>query len=652
MKNIKFSRLEIKNFRNINELSFDFNKDITEIVASNGKGKTNTMSAIMWCIFGKDINDNKSFTISPIIDGVEDNGINTVVKLIINENYIIERSYCKRVTTLKTGYIIDSKEQLVSSTQTQFKQELLENFVDEETFKSLSNINYIPNLHWKELKKLIFDLIGDIKDEEILLRDDFSKIEEYITRFGIDQTQKLLSETDKELSNDIKRLETEYQTLLNTKEKYVGSAQETEQLEKRKLEIENDLYSTQEKQNENSKALSYFENKKREISNLTYENNKIKNDIEFNESNIKEYKDLYDKNGYDVELLRNTEIDILTYELNKINDDLEYSKQGIITYTEQLEIYKTAGNNLKNKEIKVENNTCNSCGQNLPEHMVEETLSKLKKEHLEELERIKIKYDELKDFIKLAEDKVIKLETEIKLKEVEVENVKTKVYEIDSSKETDKQKQLIVAMETKELQNNQLKISLLEKEKELAEKEKEFDKLELPISMLDDNDNLPLRLELKEINDKLATTITLSKISEDVESTLEKLNSKKDNKILNKEKIQEAIKFNNIKAELLKQKIRNYFKEVNFITKEFTIDGTEQETFKIANDKGIEWKDVNTGHKILLSVDLLQGIMKAKDIYVPIIIDNGENVTNEIIVDNTQLILARALKGIDKIEIK
>ena len=44
--------------------------------------------------------------------------------------------------------------------------------------------------------------------------------------------------------------------------------------------------------------------------------------------------------------------------------------------------------------------------------------------------------------------------------------------------------------------------------------------------------------------------------------------------------------------------------------------------------------------------------MKAKDIYVPIIVDNYETVTNDIELKNTQLIVARAEKGIEKIEIK
>ena len=52
---IKFNKLTITNFRNISELEINFNDAVTELQASNGKGKTNTLSAIMWCLFGKNI---------------------------------------------------------------------------------------------------------------------------------------------------------------------------------------------------------------------------------------------------------------------------------------------------------------------------------------------------------------------------------------------------------------------------------------------------------------------------------------------------------------------------------------------------------------------------------------------------------------------
>ena len=258
MKKIKFNHISITNFRNINELEFDFNDKTTEIVGENGLGKTNTLSAIMWCLFGKDIYDVKQFTISPIINGKEDNSINTIVKLVLNDNYVIERSYKNRKTDLKTGWIIDGKENLVSITQSNYLKELSEEVVDESTFKSLSNINYVPNLNWKDLKKLIFDLIGDISDDEVLLRDNFELIEEYVRKFGIEQTQKLLQETNKELNTDIKRLETEYQTLLNTKEKYVATESEQEILLKRKEEIEKTLFDYENSIKEKQKELDGF----------------------------------------------------------------------------------------------------------------------------------------------------------------------------------------------------------------------------------------------------------------------------------------------------------------------------------------------------------------------------------------------------------
>lgn len=648
MKEIKFTKLEIKNFRGVNELEINFNEKTTEILASNGKGKTTTLSAIMWVLFGKDINDNKQFVISPIIDGVEDNSLYTSVKLVINDNYVIERSYKDRKTEMKTGYIIDGKEQLVSITQTKFKEELIENLIDEETFKSLSNINYIPNLHWKELKKLIFELIGDIKDTEVLLRDDFSLIEEYITKFGSEQTQKLLSETDKELNEDIKRLETEYQTLFNTKEKYVANSEQNKELELRKQEIEKDLYSSEEKQIEYNENKSIYDNFKQEIFNLEYQVKKIENDIVFNTQNINDYENLYKQHSYNVEDIRNKET-------REVEQDIENSKRNITRIEldikekqQELENNKQQGIALKQQEIKVENDICNACGQPLPEEKIQSTLNNLKEIQHEELLKLKSKYDGLKEeLLELAKQQELNEKSlEVELKKLEI--VKTKEYE--NVGETEKQKQIRIVKEEKELANINLNKELLNKKSQFETKQKEFSLLEEPSVPTINNEIL--RIELNDINNKLATTITLNKISEDVEKTLEKLNNAKDNKISNKEKINQVIKFNNVKADLLQQKVRVYFDEVNFITKEFTNDGTEQETFKIANSKRIEWKDINAGHKILLGIDLLQGVMKAKNLFVPILVDSGEVLTNDVKLDNTQLIITKAVKGIEKLEVK
>lgn len=648
MKKIEFNKLIIKNFRNIKELEIDFNSNTTEIIGENGLGKTNTLSAITWCLFGKNIDDNKQFAISPIINGVEDNSVLTTVKMVLNGTYVVERSYKDRKTSLRTGWIIDDKENLVNITQTNYSKELEEQLVNEETFKSLSNITYVPNLNWKDLKKLIFDLIGDIKDDEVLIRDNFTLIEQYVRKFGIEQAQKLLKETDTQLKDDIKRLETEYQTLKATKEKYVADETENQKLVARKEEIEKQLYDYETNIKALQEKILEYNNKQTEIERLKLELNRLNNQLIYCKNAISEYDDLYKQNSFNAELLREKEVKEKQYEIDDLERQIQQNDTIIVEQQKELERIKEQGNNLKQKEIKIENETCSTCGQRLPEEKIQETLNKLKEQQISQLQELKNKYDSLQASTKLVEEKKEKLIEEQKNCIKQLEEIKNRVYEVVD--ETEKQKKIRILKEEKELEVKELESKFNSLSSEINTKTLEFNSLEKPVIVEDDN--LPLKLELNEINDKLATTITLNKLNEDVESALKELNSKKGMMSLNKEKINEVIKFNNVKADLLQKKVRSYFEIVNFRTKEFTIDGQEVETFKITNSDGVEFKEVNTAQKIQLGLDLLKGIMKAKEIYTPVIIDGVEVLTSDLKNDVSQLIITRAIKGINKLEVK
>lgn len=648
MKKIEFNKLIIKNFRNIKELEIDFNSNTTEIIGENGLGKTNTLSAITWCLFGKNIDDNKQFAISPIINGVEDNSVLTTVKMVLNGTYVVERSYKDRKTSLRTGWIIDDKENLVNITQTNYSKELEEQLVNEETFKSLSNITYVPNLNWKDLKKLIFDLIGDIKDDEVLIRDNFTLIEQYVRKFGIEQAQKLLKETDTQLKDDIKRLETEYQTLKATKEKYVADETENQKLVARKEEIEKQLYDYETNIKALQEKILEYNNKQTEIERLKLELNRLNNQLIYCKNAISEYDDLYKQNSFNAELLREKEVKEKQYEIDDLERQMQQNDTIIVEQQKELERIKEQGNNLKQKEIKIENETCSTCGQRLPEEKIQEILNKLKEQQISQLQELKNKYDSLQASTKLIEEKKEKLIEEQKNCIKQLEEIKNKGYEVID--ETEKQKKIRILKEEKELEVKELESKFNSLSSEINTKTLEFNSLEKPVIVEDDN--LPLKLELNEINDKLATTITLNKLNEDVESALKELNLKKGIMSLNKEKINEVIKFNNVKADLLQKKVRSYFEIVNFRTKEFTIDGQEVETFKITNSDGVEFKEVNTAQKIQLGLDLLKGIMKAKEIYTPVIIDGVEVLTSDLKNDVSQLIITRAIKGINKLEVK
>lgn len=647
MKEIKFTKLSIKNFRNINELEIEFGENQTIFRGQNKLGKTNILHSVLWCLFGKNIYNEKQFTISPIINNIEDNSINTNVKLVINNEYVISRSYKDRTTKLEVGFIdSENKENLVSMTQGQYLEDLKSKYVDEETFKSLSNYEYITSVHWKDLKELIFELIGGINDEEVLLREDFNLIEELVKNFGIERTLEQVIKTDKELSEEIKRLETEYQTTFNMKEKYVTKNEDNEKLLARKKEIENTLSKTKDNEEKNNKLREQEYSLRNKIDDVKRNVSKLENEIDFAKNNILEYQKLYDSSSNSVDELREQDKRKASIRVEEVKNDVESNWKTIENSKYKIAELKKQGNELKTKEVKVENETCPTCKQTLPEKLINETLSIAKKQRENELLELKDQLDKEKIMLSDHEEDLIANQKHLDNLTKELEELDKKEYVVE---ESDRQKQLRIAKETKELEVKELEKTLELYKKELPTLEKEYENLE-KLEMIQE-DNLPLILELDEINSQLATTTTLSKLEEDLESIKNNLDAKKDNKVANKEKQQQCVKFNNIKADLLKQKVSKYFKLVNFRTKELTLDGQEVETFKITNENNVGFNECSQGEKILLGVELLTVIQDFKEIRLPLILDEITVLTSEL-DSKSQIIGTVADKSKSKIEVE
>ena len=643
MKN-NYTYLKIENFRGINELEINFKDGINEIYGDNGVGKSTILDSITWVLFGKNLADKKSgFTISPIIDGVERSDLETKVKLIINNSFIVERTWKDKKTSLQCGFIDNGEENLVAMTQTEYKKILSEKFIDEEEFKALSNINYIPSLKWQELKEFIFSLIGEIKDEEVLLNGTFDNVEMLIRNFGIEKATEQIKTTEKELNDSIKTLEIEVKNTINLKEKYVANNEENESLKSRKKELEDKITSIKEKQEKNEKILEEHRARTHEYNSYELDLKELQAKKENNEQTIKNYEELYKANSFDIDLIRKKEINEKEYSKDTVYKQIENNKSDLESYKNILEQIKKEATETANQEVKVENSTCNACGQELPEDKIQDTLNKLKEIQKVKIEDYKTKIKEYEFKIETLTSNIKSYEDEINNINQEIKNIETKEY--DNVEETEKQKEIRIKKEELELQN------------------KEIDKkIEATIKFLNENKIEELKLEeiesvdtyiqeLNEINNKLATTITLEKLEDDIKEKEELLQTKRNNKQLNYTKIQEIIAFNNAKAELLKQRVRKYFKLVEFITSETTNDGNLIETFKLAYN-GIPYEDLNQSMKILVCLDLLTGIQNIKDKHICILIDNGEQITRLPEVESQLIVTYVKKQEIKKVEVK
>ena len=640
MKN-NYTYLKIENFRGIQELEINFKDGVNEIHGDNGVGKTTILDSITWVLFGKNLADKKSgFTISPIINGIERNDIETKVKLIINNDFIVIRTWKDKKTTLQCGFLENGVDNIVSVTQTEFKKILSDRFIDEEEFKALSNINYIPSLKWQELKDFIFNLIGEIKDEEVLLNGDFDNIAMSVRTFGIEKATEQIKTTERDLNDSIKTLEIEINNTNALKNKYVSDDKESEELKKEKEEIEKYIDETNKSNIDNTILMTEYERKAEEQHNIIQEIKMCKNSVLMNEEKIKTYNELYTENAYDADRAKNRTLTMIKMDIDNVKEKINYEEKHIKDLNEVLEYRREEAKEYVNKEVKIENESCPSCGQKLPEEKIKETLDMLKKQHEDKVEEYRkqiqdslLKIDSLQK--QIEEDSNLLNELEEKYKATENEDY-TGVVE-----ETEKQKEYRVLREELEIENEKLRKRI----QDLNSKVEEVNKPNVK------NVDLTSYISrLNEINDKLSTTITLSKLEEDIRNKEAELSAKKISKEVNYKKMQEIIAFNNAKAELLKQRVRKYFKIVEFITSETTGDGNQVETFKLAYN-GIAYEDLNQSMKIILCLDLLMGIQNIKDKHICILIDNGEQITRLPEVD-TQLIVTYVKKqDIKKVEV-
>ena len=618
---IIFKEIRIKNFKGITELylNFDENKNILE--GENGIGKTTVLDAITWCLFGKNFADKQQFPIKPIIDGEERNDLITSVSITLNET-LIERTWDTATTIKVDGVKFGVNE---------FKDYLREKFlITDEEFKSLSNIDYIPSLHWKDLRSLIMGLVGEIKNEEVYAKGDFDLIKDKIESVGVDKTIEDIKETKTNLNNEIKKLTGNIDQKTNDIQSLVVEESEVKELETRKVAIKKEI----DKFNELKIEKASQDEEVRKLERMKQEKIANENEKQRLKDLNTEYQRTYDSSNIDVAILKENKIKQKTNDIENIKKDIErldLEKSTLIAEREEL---RSKYDVEVNKEIKVENSTCTACGQPLPESKIQEVLSKLK---LESKQLINTYVAKAKDKLtRMNEIDVVITSYNERIESLNTEIEKVKIQEVDSTQESPIQIQM-----KQNIESNNNKIEDLQQQNKKLEESIQI--LEAKIKehkVIEIEDTMTLQNELEEITKRLAVSDTIKIFKDQLKELENKHQDLLTEKELLNDKEQQLILFNNTRAEMLRERVKHNFKIADFITQEETKDGKLVETFKISIN-GIEYSALNTGHKILVALDLIDNIQRMKDKRLPILIDGLGELTRLPELE-TQLIGCRA----------
>lgn len=675
--NIKLIKEEIKNFKGTKELTINFNDDVTTISGANASGKTSIYDAYLWCLFGKDSNDKKDFEIQPLD---EDNNkihhLETSVKLIFLIDDI-EKTFTR---TLKEKWVKgkgEIEEKLSGTTSSYYIDDVpvklkdynseIENIINIDIFKLVSNPFYFTSLNWKNQRNILFGIAGDIEDKEVISFDEeLNKISEMLGNGTVEDLKKKTKFEISNLKKDREGIKPRIDELFKSKSDF-----NFEGLEAEKIELIKEVNNINCKITDVSKANAgkvELQDKLAEKKAEYYARlGEAKGDMQEELFNLKaEYRNKMEESKSNAskplleakKKLKNLEyefsdlsfdIDDKTKKVNKLTADRDIKTIGINKLLGKLDALREEYLDISNKTFVFDDTLgkCPACGReydNIEEikNSALENFNKrrdsLLKENIDKGTRIKKELEELNKEVEEINNKEVDLVNDIDKMNASYNELKDNIKELKSIIEDHKKDANNTDFEgkkelEKEIAELNIKITegIFEGKEEL---EKEIEDIKESIKNFNAADTTKLEADKKiivsridSINKKLAAKDINNKIDERIKE-LEESEKELSIKIAELEGVEYLTeKFTRSKSKLLEEKINSKFDSIKFKLFNTLVNGGVEECC-ISLINGVPYNSANTASKINAGLEIIRALSEYYGIVCPVFVDNSESVNN------------------------
>lgn len=653
--NIKLQKLSLKNFKGIKELSIDFSKK-TNISGENATGKTTVFDGFCWLLFGKDSQSRSAFEVQPLDEGNNvKHGLDTVVSGVMEVDGVIKEF----VRTLSEKWVKQrgqAEAELKGTTTTyeingvpvKQKEYLAEinNIINEDLFKMVTNPLYFPNLKWQEQRKILLEIIGDIDIEDVIAYN--TSLSPLIDKLsdGVDNYSKSIKNSINKLNEQIKAIPYRIDECNNSiikvnideliivkKDREIALKEIDDKIadlskaNEDKLKLQDKLFVLKNKERElQTKAIAEADKPKQEIlqriSNIENEINLLIREQESNANSIDVLNKSIGSTKINIETLKNSQ--------NKLRDNFNTVAAKQFMFDESKSI-------------------CPNCGRPYEEDKIVEIKANAEQLFNErkqsELRDINSKGKELGGSIRQFGEYVEK-------NQATINNLEEKNTEIQ--RKIDDNKVILHNLEEQKKQfNNTVKIKI----DGLEEVQKEIQEVQTQIDSFNVFDNTELKLqksalqkELDDINSKLGATQNNEKLKKRIEELIQEekdLNIKKAELEGQQYLCEEYIK---TKVELLEDSINKKFNgAVAFKLFNQQVNGGLSECCEALVD-GVPFRNVNTAGQINAGLSIIKTLCKHYGVRAPIFIDNRESVNKLINLDSQIINLVVSLDKNLKIE--
>lgn len=595
---MKIKNVEIKRFRNLENVSFDLQQ--TNIFSGkNGIGKTTIIDSILWClcgetiVYGKQDSDNRNShnfrDIVNVILTIEFNGVETTLERKYYDNWVVDKDGNEKFSEVKNLYFVNGSKYKKDEYYDYIKGLInVPKYIsipkDYNLLRSLIDYNYYSSIDYKIARKFTENILKLKSDSEIIEEERFKdiKIDMQILNYDF---AKCINKYDNE-RKEKEVLVADKTTLLNNyKSQY--DIDKVNELAKLEEERNNEIAKNIENETEFKGIFESLE-QTRLIIQETRENQKKANFEITNKLN-----ELI-KQGYSID----NEIKSLQGDLKV----LEYKNETAIADRKRLESQKGDLQKTTFKEI-----LCPHCGG---------VVNQNEKDNFEEqqnAEKIKIE-EKLDSLINEYSDNQRKIyETNKKIKELTEEKAKvgSTYYELKTRKED-------VDKSVEEQSIKPLEERAEELNKKLEELKNEF--------------NVKKIAKISELTSKIDEYSNIRTLPNKIESLEEEIKQLKQT-IFSCEIKKDLVKeFKETKLKLIKESTHTVFPQLDFEIMEVNVNTGAMKEVCYAKLKDVEYKGINDGHRKLVGIIIIEDIKKALGIDdLPIIFDKRADVDNDML---------------------
>lgn len=633
---MKILSLKLNNFRGIKDLEFDFG-DRNTIYGANGTGKTTVANAISYLMAGQPITGEKDFNpktadthnLHHTVSGSFELDTGEIINFSKDFHEVWKKKKGAEKETL-SGHTVDYFINGVPIKEKDYIK-TMEKVCggDINRTKLLMMAGYFTEtLSMEARRNILFELCGEITDEEVIKNNNLEALNEYLrvpgttSVYGIDEYKKIATNKRREINHKL-------ETIPERIDELVRSMPELSNKEEIQLELNNTkikLGELQAKRNLLADDDGFKVSADKQIA-------VIKNHIEEyraaynqknNTSNEEVYKKIDDLSKQRSELYLNKnqlDIDIHGYKIQ--TEKLTSKRNRLID-----EFAEIAQKEWK-EEWNEQSTICPTCGQKLPEEKIEEIRRSFLERRDAFYKKIAVRKEQINAEGQSCSFKVIgELEQKAEILEKELTDTNIKISAID--KEIDEARKQITIVKTFEETPTYLSLT-----KQIEKLEK--DKID-SISKAKEQ-TVAIDAEIRDIQEKInAAECTLLEFNA-AEKTKRRIEDLENERKANARKLEDlehglylCEEFVRAKANMITESINNNFSLIQFrLFKNQMNNGTKEicdPVIKNANGQWVEYKSVNTAGKVNADLEIIDVLSKHYKVNLPVIIDRAESVTD------------------------